>query len=109
MRSLTLITVFLGLVLVTGNSEACPDESGCVMESETQPVVVLPTDEADHRARVLAKDEPATPVIWQQFRSYAYAKLPQHREKNFNAVWIGMAVKTTDETVAGVGLKGVWW
>ena len=67
------------------------------------------SDEAEVRARDLAKLEPQAPAFWMQFKSYAYEQLPTHEKKNFSAVWIAMAVETPDETVAGVGLQGIWW
>tara|TARA_R110002096_G_scaffold434832_5_gene658217 strand:- start:17435 stop:17800 length:366 start_codon:yes stop_codon:yes gene_type:complete len=108
------------LALPTQDAEAC-SESGCVTivasalqpaepeQAAPEPSVAPAADESEVRAHNLAKLEPQTPEFWLQFKSYAYKQLPTHEDKSFKAVWIGMAVQTPDETVAGFGLQGIWW
>jgi hypothetical protein len=78
-------------------------------ELASPPSVAPSSDEDEVRQAELARLEPRTPEIWRQFRTFAYAHLPNHDRKNFHAVWVAMPVTTPDETVAGVGLKGMWW
>jgi len=102
------------LALPSQEANACT-ESGCQtlvasnVRSLPQPTVAPAAAESEVRARDLAKLQPQTPKFWLHFKSYAYKKLPTHEDKSFKAVWIAMAVQTPDETVAGVGLQGIWW
>lgn len=116
---LPALAAFAVLSIASDRAEACGD-TGCqalvvaAVATETAneapaPTVAPAADEAEVRARDLAKKLPKAPAFWMQFKSYAYKKLPTHQEKSFTAVWIGMAVETPDETVAGVGVQGVWW
>jgi hypothetical protein len=114
----TILPVLLAvtaLALPSQDAEACT-ETGCatfiastLQAAEPEPTVAPAAEESEIRARNLAKLEPQAPEFWMHFKSYAYKRLPTHEDKSFKAVWIGMAVQTPDETVAGVGLQGIWW
>jgi len=113
LASLLAITA---LSISAKSAEAC-GEPGChtilpsiaMPHREEAPTVAPASDEAEVRAKDLAKLEPQTPAFWMQFKSYAYKNLPTHEERNFKAVWVAMAVTTPDETVAAVGFEGTWW
>lgn len=111
-----------GLLSFAPMAAACP-ESGCqslltviqvdpVPRFDTKPATPSLSeagDEAGVRKRDLSKREPKAPRFWTQFRSYAYKRLPKHREQNFAAVWVAMPLATSDGTVPTLGLRGSWW
>jgi hypothetical protein len=112
---LASVLAVTAIVLPSQEADACT-ESGCqtLVASNARPLPPQPTvapaaAESEVRARDLAKLQPQTPEFWLHFKSYAYKKLPTHQDKSFKAVWIAMAVQTPDETVAAVGLQGIWW
>lgn len=113
------LALFFVTVLSVSEAQACT-ELGCLAKISVNAPNRLHVGNEDLRcasesdeAKVRQRDEQKrwvqTPKFWRQFRSYAYKQLPKHQEPSFRAVWVAMPIRTSDGTIATVGVKGVWW
>jgi hypothetical protein len=62
--------------------------------------------EAEVRAADARRSKMETPWIWKRVKTFAYAHLPRHRTKRFEAVWSPVIVSGPQDKTPGVGVGG---